>query len=46
MWAFRAGWTATSSNESVQSTQPFIPGDKDYRTSFETSRRSTFFKFL
>ena len=23
---FRAGWTATSSNESVQSIQPFIPG--------------------
>src|SRR4029077_20078838 len=23
---FRAGWTATSSNESAQSIQPFIPG--------------------
>jgi hypothetical protein len=26
--AFRAGWTATSSNESVQIIQPFIPTER------------------
>jgi hypothetical protein len=26
--AFRAGWTATSSNEFVQSIQPFILGER------------------
>ena len=29
LWVtFRAGWTAKSSNESVQNIQPFIPGEK------------------
>ena len=30
LWvAFRAGWTATSSNKSVQNIQPFIPGESE-----------------
>ena len=39
LWAaFRAGWTATSSNESVQNIQPFIPGESEYQVGVPASR--------
>ena len=39
--AFRAGCPATSSNESVQNTQPFIPGESAGRLSRDRRQLET-----